>query len=140
MPPSQSMAIENVLWKVPTGDKLQPMNLPARLLLAALTLGVGALSPIVPPQIYLADSPTSDRCASLNTGRCHSCPMTTGQTTSAFASSCCATQTGCCALYLTRGTTFSVGVHLIGTVGVNDERVTTRTQRPPVPPPRGAFS
>jgi hypothetical protein len=132
--------VENLLWKLLTSDRLKPMILPARLLLAALALSIGCLTPIVSPQTTLTNSRTSDRCASVNTGRCHSCPMTTGETSSAFGSSCCATQSGCCALYLTRATTFSAGVQLIGTVGVNDERATTRTQRPPVPPPRGAFS
>jgi hypothetical protein len=132
--------IENILWKVLAGDKLKPMKLPARLFLAVLTLSIGSLTPIAPPQMSLADWHTSDRCTSVNTGRCHSCPTTMDETTSASASPRCATQSSCCALYFTRATRFFADMHLIGTVGVRNERVTTRAQRPPVPPPRGAFS
>jgi hypothetical protein len=41
-------------------------------------------------------------------------------------------------LYAT--TPFSTSMQLLGVIGINDEGVTTRTQRPLVPPPRGAFS
>jgi hypothetical protein len=140
MPLNLSGQIENILWKILTGDKLQQMKLPARLLLAALALSIGCLTQAVPPQTTLTNSQTSDRCASVNTGRCHSCPMTMGETTSASASACCATQSACCALYLTRGTPFITGMHLIGTVGIRDERVMMRAERPPVPPPRALLS
>jgi hypothetical protein len=132
--------IENILWKVLTGDKLRAMKLPARLLLAALTLSVGALSPIVPAEVSLPNSHASNCCVSQNADRCHSCLTTMGDTTSALASSCCAAQSGCCALYFTRSTPFSTSMQLLGVIGINDEGATTRTQRPLVPPPRGAFS
>ena len=132
--------IENFLWKVLAGDKLKPMKLPARLLLAALTLSIGALSPIVSPQNFLQNSDSSNCCASMSAGTCHRCPGTMGETTSAFASSCCVTQSACCALYLTKTTPFSTSMDLLCVVGVTDEHVTTRTQRPPVPPPRGVIS
>ena len=137
-PANQSMADGNVLWKVPTRDKLKPMKLPARLLLAALTLGVGALSPIAPTEASLPKSHASNCCASMNAGGCHSCLKTMGETTS--ASSCCAAQSVCCAFYFTRAIPFSADMRLLGVVGVSDECAKTRTQRPSVPPPRGVFS
>jgi hypothetical protein len=132
--------IKNLLWKVPASDKLPAMKLPARLLLAALALSISFLTPIGSPQTTLANPQASDRCASVNTGRCHSCPRSMGESSSAFGSSCCATQSGCCALYFMRATSFSSRMQLIGTVGVCDEAVTTRVERPPVPPPRTLFS
>jgi hypothetical protein len=41
-------------------------------------------------------------------------------------------------LYAT--TPFSTSMQLLGVIGINDERATTRTQRPLIPPPRGSFS
>jgi hypothetical protein len=111
------------------------MKLPARLLLAALLLSVGSLTPIVPGETILAISRTSNCCASQNTGMCHSCPATMG-----FASSCCASQSACLALYLSKATPFSASVHPLGVIGVSDERATKRAERPPVPPPRSVFS
>ena len=128
--------IENLFWKAPRSDKLRAMKLPARLLLAVLTLSIGFLAPIVSPQTTLTNPQTSDRCASINMGRCHACPTSMGESTSAFGSSCCGTQSACCALYFTRATQFSSRMQLIGRVGVRDEVVTTRVERPPVPPPR----
>ena len=132
--------IENLLWKDPTGDKLQAMKPPAGLFLAVLTLGIVALTPIVPPQMSLEDSHTSDCCATMNTGRCHSCPMPIGETSSTLGGSCCATQSACCTLYFARPAVFSTSMLLLGTVRVSDERVTTRAERPPVPPPRALFA
>ena len=127
-------------WKALTGDKLRAMKLPARLLLAVLTLSIGFLTPIVSPQTTLTNAQTPDRCASVNMGRCHACPTSMGESTSAFGSSCCTTQSACCALYFTSATPFSSRMELIGRVGVRDEIVTTRVERPPVPPPRTLFS
>jgi hypothetical protein len=62
------------------------------------------------------------------------------ETTSGFASSCCTTQSACLALYFSKATPFSTSVHLLGLIGVSDERATTRAERPPVPPPRGVIS
>lgn len=116
------------------------MRLPARFFLVVLSLSIGTLTPIVAPPISVAGSNVSDRCVKMDAGRCHSCPTNMTEATSTFGSSCCVTQSACCALYFTRVTPFCSRMQLIGTVGVNDVRGMTRTQRPPVPPPRGAFS
>ena len=140
MAPSLSTGDRKSLWKVPTGDKLRGMKLPARLLLVALTLSVGALLPIVPAEVSLPKSQTPSCCPAEEVARCNSCPTTMGQTPSSFASSCCSTQSTCCALYFVRATPFSVSMRVLGTIGFSDERVTARAERPPVPPPRGQFS
>src|SRR5205814_2624024 len=116
------------------------MKLPARLLLAALTLSLGALSPIVPPQVAYQNSEASDCCAIMNAGACHRCPGTMSSATSASASSCCPTQSAYLALYFSKATAFSTSMHLLGVLNVSEEHVTTRTQRPLVPPPRSLFS
>jgi hypothetical protein len=132
--------VDNILWKVPTSDKLELMKLPARLLLAALTLGVGALSPVVPVEASLPKSQTSGCCASQEMGRCNSCPMTMGDAPSGLASSCCSIQPTCCTLYFARATPFSTSMRVLGTIGVSDQCATARAERPPVPPPRVEFS
>src|SRR4029450_3011787 len=115
------------------------MKLPARLLLAVLTLSIGSLTPIGSPQRALTNSQTSDRCVMTNTRTCHSCP-TSMDGTPTPGSSCCMTQLGCCALYLTRTTPVLADIPLIGTVNLDDERAMARTQRPLIPPPRGGLS
>jgi len=131
---------ENILWKVLRSDKLQPMKLPARLLLAGLTLGVSVLSPIAPAEVPTPDSHISNCCASQSMDKCHSCLVAMGETTPASASSCCTTQTTCLALYFSKATPFSTSMHLLGVIRVGDERATARTQRPLIPPPRGGLS
>ena len=132
--------IENLLWKIPTGDKLHVMKLPARLFLAVLMVSIGSFTPFMSAGTLPTDSRSSNCCASMNTDACHRCPTTMEVTTSTVGSSCCATQSSCCTLYFTRATPFFTSMHLIATVGVGDERGTTRAERPPVPPPRTRFS
>ena len=111
-----------------------------RFFLAVLTLSIGTLTPIAAPPITLASSNVSDCCVKIDAAGCHSCPTNMTETASSFGSSCCATQSLCYALYFMRGAPFCSLMQLIGTVGINDVRGMTRTQRPPVPPPRRAFS
>jgi hypothetical protein len=121
-------------------SKVRAMKLPTRLLWAALTLSVGALSPIVPVEASLPKSQISNCCAGQNVGRCTGCPMNAGETPSSFASSCCSAQSTCCSLYFVRSTPFFVSMRMSGTIGFSNERATARAERPPVPPPRGWFS
>jgi hypothetical protein len=127
-------------WKIAVGDRLLPMKLPARLLLAALTLSIGFLAPMPPREVSLAIVHNSNCCADMNTGGCHSCPTNTGETNSGLASTCCTSQSGCCSLYFTKATSFLTAMQLIVVIGINDEHATVRTQRPRVPPPRGVFA
>jgi len=128
------------LWKGLAGDKLQGMKLPAQLLLVALTLSVGALSPIVPAEVSFPKSQTSGCCPAEEVATCNSCPTAMGQTPSSFASSCCLVHWTCCALYFARATPFFTNMRVLGTIGASDERATMRAERPPVPPPRSDFS
>jgi len=76
----------------------------------------------------------------MDMGGCHGCPANTGGMNSGFGSTCCGGQAGCCWLYFTDVARFVTGMEMVGKVGISNERVTTRAQRPPVPPPRIAFS
>ncbi|MFZ0916043.1 MAG: hypothetical protein WAN04_04045 [Candidatus Udaeobacter sp.] len=116
------------------------MKLPARLLLAALLLSIGSLTPMEPGKTFLAISQTSNCCAGMHTSGCHGCLTSTGETSSGFGSSCCGMGSACFALYFTKVASFFAQIHLIGTIGVSDEHGTTLTQRPAVPPPRSVIS
>ncbi len=117
------------------------MKLPARLFLAVLTLSIGTLTPIVPPPISLADSNVSDCCVKMDAGRCHSCPTNDDRDDFNFWVVMLRDPVGMLrTVFYESDAILFTSMQLIGTVGVNDERATTRTQRPPVPPPRGAFS
>jgi hypothetical protein len=126
--------------KILVGDKLCPMKLPARLLMAALVLSIGSLTPVLSREMSLSTPHETNCCADINTGRCPSCPTNIGETNTGFGSACCTTQSVCCALYFTKAKVFVTPTQVIGTVGVNAERASARAQRPPVPPPRSVIS
>ena len=128
------------LWKILVGDKLYPMKLAARVLLTALTISIGSLTPILPRETSLAISHKASCCVDMNTGGCHGCLTNTGETNSGLGSTCCTAQSVCLLVYLTSATSFVTEVQMIGTLGVISERATARGQRPPVPPPRIASS
>jgi hypothetical protein len=66
------------------------------------------------------------------------CPVNPTGTSSAAA--CCVGPSVCLLLYFGNANAFAAGTEMSGTVLVNDDRVTTRSNRPPVPPPRLAVS
>jgi hypothetical protein len=103
-------------------------------------LSIGSLTPVLSREMSLSTSHETNCCADINTGRCHSCPTNTGETNRGFGSTCCGTQSMCCALYFTKARAFVTPMQLIGTVGVSDEHASARAQRPPVPPPRSLIS
>src|SRR4029453_8320187 len=118
--------MENFLWKVLVGDKLCPMKLAARLLMAALVLSIGSLTPVLSREMSLSTPHETNCCADMKMGGCHSCPTDTGATHSGFASTCCTAQSVCCALYFSKPKAFVAPMQPIGTVGVNDQRVSAR--------------
>jgi hypothetical protein len=65
------------------------------------------------------------------------CPINPGGTTSA---TCCTSPAVCLLFYLGNANAFAAEAQMSGTISVNDDRVTARSQRPPVPPPRAEFS
>jgi hypothetical protein len=129
-----------IFWKILVGDKLWPVKLAPRLLMAALVLSIGSLTPVLSRETSLSTPHETNCCADINTGRCHSCSTNAGETNPGLGSTCCAAQSVCCALYFTKAKAFVTPMQLIGTVGISDERPSARAQRPPVPPPRSAIS
>lgn len=121
-------------------DKIYPMKLPARLLLAALTISIGFFTPIFPGKTSPAISHKINCCADMSVDGCQSCPMNTGATNSGSGSTCCAMQSVCLLLYFTSPTSLVTAMQMISTIGVINECATARAQRPPVPPPRILFS
>jgi hypothetical protein len=65
------------------------------------------------------------------------CPINPGATS---AATCCTGPAVCLLLYLGNANAFAAEAQISGTISVNDDRVTARSQRPPVPPPRPEFS
>ncbi len=65
------------------------------------------------------------------------CPINPAGTTSA---TCCTSPAVCLLLDLGNANAFAAEAKMSGTISVNDDRVTVRGQRPPVPPPRAEFS
>ena len=141
MPQNPSMADrELLLGRILTDDKLQRMKVTVRLLLAALILSIGSLTPLELLEPSLAISQTPNCCAGMHTGGCHGCLTNTGETNSGFGSTCCGIGSACFALYFTKVPPFFARIHPIGTVGIGDEHATMLTQRPAVPPPRTVIS
>jgi len=131
--------IDNLLWKITVGDRLSPMKLPARLLLALFVVGIGLFTVMPPGKVSLV-VPQTSCCRGMDMQGCHGCPSHTTGTSSALASTCCANQSVCCSLYFSKATSFLTAMQLIGGVGISNEHATVRAQRPPVPPPRGVFA
>jgi hypothetical protein len=73
----------------------------------------------------------------MNTGL--RCPINPGGTTSSSAT-CCTAPAVCLLLYFGNANSFAAGTEMSGTISLNDDRVTARFHRPPVPPPRAEFS
>jgi hypothetical protein len=115
------------------------MKLSARLLLAILALSIVSLTPVVPG----APSPTVQQnkyCTDMNmVDACHRCPINPGATTS-NSGTCCTAPAVCLLLYFSNPNAFAAQAQMIGTISLDNDRATARSQRPPVPPPRGEFS
>ena len=114
------------------------MKLPARLLLAVLAVSLASLTPVLPGESV---PPVQQKtcCADMNMDAGARCPINPGGTSSSSAT-CCTASAVCLLLYFGNANAFAVGAEMSGTVLMNDDRVTARFQRPPVPPPRAQFS
>ncbi len=114
------------------------MKMPARLLLAVLAVSLASLTPVLPGEsIPIAQQKTC--CADMNMDAGARCPINPGGASSSSAA-CCTAPAVCLLLYFGNAYAFAAGAAMSGTVLVNDDRVTARSQRPPVPPPRAEFS
>jgi len=114
------------------------MKLPARLLLAVLALSLASLTPVLPGE-SVSSLPHKTCCADMNMDAGLRCPINPGGTTSSSAA-CCTAPAVCLLLYFGNANPFSAGAEMSGTISLNDDRITARAQRPPVPPPRSVLS
>jgi hypothetical protein len=121
-------------------DNVPVMSLLARLLLAVLAICIASLAPILPGQAFPVAQQQKSCCPDMTANGSHYCPINTGAANSLAGSTCCTGLAGCLPLYLNNGHRFGAQMHIIGTISDSADRVTTRSNRPPVPPPRAQFS
>jgi len=115
------------------------MTLAARLLFCLLAINLAALTPVVPAEFAPAVKQKHSCCADMNVKGGVRCPINSGSTTSSMAT-CCSGPAACLCLYFGNINAFSAQTKLSGAISLNNVLVTTRSQRPPVPPPRTALS
>jgi hypothetical protein len=115
------------------------MNSPARLLLAVLVLALGGLAPVLPDQSSSVPQQKAHCCADMSMDGSHSCPINRGASNSGCGSTC-NTPAACLLFYFGNANAFIANSHLIGTISLSNANSIARSQRPPVPPPRIAFS
>jgi hypothetical protein len=115
------------------------MKLPARLLFAFLAINLAALTPVVPGESVTVVKQKHACCADMNVKGGVRCPINSGSTTPSTAS-CCSGPAACLFLYFGHANPFSAQTQLSGAISFINVRVTARSQRPPVPPPRDAVS
>jgi hypothetical protein len=125
--------IDNLVLKSVVRDKIRAMKLPARLLLAILTLSLASLTPVLPGEPIPPLQQKTSCCADMNMDGGVRCPINPGGTSTA---TCCTAPAVCLLLYFSGSNDFIPGVHSAGLRDSLNHRVTTRSYRPPVPPPR----
>jgi len=110
------------------------MRLSSRLLFALLAINLAALTPVVPGESAPVVQQKHFCCADMNVNGGVRCPINSGSTT------CCSGPAACLFLYFGNANLFSAQTQLSGAISMNNDRPIARSQRPPVPPPRIAFS
>lgn len=123
------------------GDKMYSMKLPARVVLCALTISIGLLSPIMPSEMPGVVSDQTDRCAyQVTSSQCCRSESQPTASSSATRSNCCSGQVCCVVLYVVSAA-YLLDPMLAGErIGEIAQHASERIQRPPVPPPRVEFS
>jgi hypothetical protein len=114
------------------------MMVSARLLFAFLAINLAALTPIVPDHGAPIVEQKHSCCADTNVKGGVHCPINSGSTTSSMAT-CCTGPAVCLCLYFGNINPFCAKTQLSGAISLSSVFVPTRTERPPVPPPRIAF-
>jgi len=115
------------------------MSLPARLVLGILALSVVSVTPVV-PGTPLPAVQQNKYCRDMNmVDACNRCPINPGGTSSS-SGTCCTTPAVCLLLYFSGSNDFVPGMNSSRMRDPSNNRVTARSQRPPVPPPRAEFS
>jgi len=115
------------------------MKLPARLLLAVLTVSLASLTPVLPGEPIPPLQQKTSCCADMNMDAGLRCPINPGGTSSSSAT-CCTAPAVCLLIYLSTANAFAAQSQMNGTISTNNDRVSARSQRPLVPPPRTAVS
>jgi hypothetical protein len=115
------------------------MKLPARLLFVLLAINLAALTPVVPGESVPVVQQKHSCCADMNVIGGVRCPINSGSTAPS-SSTCCSGPAACLFLYFGNANLFSAQTQLSGAISMNNDRPIARSQRPPVPPPRIAFS
>ena len=120
--------------------KYRPMF--SRITLSLALIVAVSIAPAAPIEIAKIVSPKKGCCSRVQVNRdpCHGCPMTPASPGSNSASTCCSAQSPCFVGYAHGSDNFLAGLNAIALTSFANERVTTRLQRPPVPPPRSSFS
>jgi hypothetical protein len=106
----------------------------------SLLLAIAVLvAPAAPIEIAKISSPDAI-CSTMhmNMDPCQRCPLSSNQTSS--NSTCCSVQAPCFVGYANSSEDFVAGVSRNDFTTSANDRVSARFQRPPVPPPRVAFS
>jgi len=115
------------------------MKLAARLLFALLAINLAVLTPVVPDESAPVVQQKHSCCVDMNVKGGVRCPINSGSTTPSSAS-CCSGPAACLFLYFGHANTFSAQAQLSGAISLDNDQVSERVQRPPIPPPRGTFS
>lgn len=109
----------------------------------ALVLALAVfVAPAAPIEIAKVVSPKKSCCThqQVNVDPCHGCPMTPNSSSSSSASACCSVQAPCFVAYSHGTDGFLMGIKEIGFATSANNAVSSRSQRPPVPPPRAELS
>jgi hypothetical protein len=109
----------------------------------SVTLAVAVLiAPMAPIEIAKAISPHHGCCVkpAVKADPCQHCPMAPTSPASSSGSTCCSVQAPCFVGYAHGLDNFLAGIASGHFAMAVNQRVTARSQRPPVPPPRSAFS
>jgi len=115
------------------------MKVTVRLLFAMLMVSLAALTPIVPGEIVPSVEQKTHCCADMNALAGQRCPLNPTGNSSTSGSTCCVSPSTCVPLHADSGDVFGGPSESIGVFLVSNDDVTSRSQRPPVPPPRVLF-
>jgi len=112
-----------------------PMTTSARMLFALLAISVASLTPVLPSDPVPTVQQKRFCCADMNMDAGQRCPINPSGTTSS-SSLCCTGPAVCLPLYFSGSNDFIPGMLSANHLDSFNLRVTARSQRPPVPPPR----
>jgi hypothetical protein len=112
-------------------------------IIVALALATSVMiAPAAPIDIAKAFSPQMKCCArtQVSVDPCKCCPISSNQTTSTSGLTCCSAQAPCFVFYANSSDDFLADVSKVQFACFANDSISTRFQRPPVPPPRIALS